>query len=356
MHNIINNKSLVLGLMSGTSMDGLDISCARYYYNNGSWSFELLACETFPYSADIKRELIKGFNKESSLLDLDQYFGEVLSNYVIRFLKKYNFNIDLISSHGHTIFHNPDNGYTNQIGLGSVIAKKTNIPVVSNFRQQDIDFGGQGAPLVPIGDYLLFSEYDSCLNLGGICNISFNLNEIRYAYDICPCNMVLNIICSKIGKDFDEDGNLAAMGFVNQTLLNELNQIDYYNLDIPKSLGKEYVEVYFLTIINASTLSVNDILATFVEHIAYQISFTFLKFKISNSLFTGGGSFNKYLINRVINLTDTKIIIPNNDIINFKEAIIFGFLGVLRLLNKANCLASATGASQDHSSGDIYLL
>jgi len=356
MHNIINNKSLVLGLMSGTSMDGLDISCSRYYYENGAWSFELLACEIFPYSDDVKRELVKGFNKESNLLDLDQYFGKVLSHYVIRFLKKYNFNIDLISSHGHTIFHDPDNGYTNQIGLGSVIAKNTNIPVVSNFRQQDIDFGGQGAPLVPVGDHLLFSEYDSCLNLGGICNISFTINSIRYAYDICPCNMVLNIICNKIGKDFDKDGNIASQGSVNQLLLNELNQIDYYNLDIPKSLGKEYVELYFFNIINSSTLSVYDILATFVEHIAYQISCTFLKFNISNSLFTGGGAFNNYLIDRVSNLTNTKIIIPNNDIVNFKEAIIFGFLGVLRLLNQTNCLASATGAEKDHSSGHIYLV
>ena len=240
--------------------------------------------------------------------------------------------------------------------MGSVISQMTNIPVVSNFRQQDIDFGGQGAPLVPIGDELLFSEYDSCVNLGGICNISFTYNDIRYAYDICPCNMILNIICKKIGKDFDAYGKIAATGHVNNNLLDELNKIEYYNFTTPKSLGKEYIDDNFLNIIHASTLSINDLLATCVEHMAYQISTTFLKFNISNALFTGGGSFNSYLISRIINLTETKVILPNNDIVNFKEAIIFGFLGVLRVLNHNNCLASATGAKRDHSSGEIYLI
>jgi len=356
MENIINNKSLVLGLMSGTSMDGLDISCARYTNHNGIWNFDLLACETFNYNSKIKTDLLKVFHKESNLLALDEHFSVISANYILDFLKKHNLNIDLISSHGHTIFHDPDNGYTKQIGMGSLISQITNIPVVSNFRQQDIEFGGQGAPLVPVGDELLFSEYDSCLNLGGICNISFTYNHIRYAYDICPCNMVLNIICKQIGKDFDSYGEIASAGNVNDNLLHEFNKVEYYNLDIPKSLGKEYVDNNFLNIINASTLSINDLLATFIEHIAYQISHTFLKFNISNSLFTGGGTFNRYLVSRILNLTDTKVVIPDDDIVNFKEAIIFGFLGVLRMLNQNNCLSSATGAHRDHSSGEIYLV
>lgn len=356
MHNIINDNSLVLGLMSGTSMDGLDISCATYSKKEGKWNFDLIATETFLYHQNIKTDFIKAFYKELNLDEIDVKFGHVLSDYIEKFLKKHNLTIDLISSHGHTIFHKPEKKYTKQIGLGSIIAKRLNVPVVSNFRQQDINLGGQGAPLVPVGDSMLFNQYESCINLGGIANISLNYKGDRLAYDISPCNMILNYLSRKEGRDFDKNGIMASKGSINNKLLNELNKINYYELTPPKSLGKEHVESFFLSVINSCDIDNIDLLATLVEHIAIQITNVFSKFKISNCFFTGGGTFNDYLISRISFYTETKLIIPSAEIINFKESIIFGFLGVLRILNQNNCLASSTGASHNHSSGDIYLV
>ena len=356
MDNIINDKSLILGLMSGTSMDGLDISCARYYQKHNAWHYELIASETITYDSKIKSDLLNTFHKVSDLDEMDVKFASCLSNYIKEFLKKYNLQIDLISSHGHTIFHDPKNGYTKQIGLGSVIAENVGVPVVSNFRQQDIDLGGQGAPLVPIGDKLLFSEYDACINLGGIANISFDFKGKRLAYDISPCNMILNFLAKKSGKDFDEYGKIASEGQVDEILLNKLGKISYYDLNIPKSMGKECVNQYYIPVLNKSNKNNNDILATCVEHIAMKISNALSEFDISKSLLTGGGVFNKYLVARILHHTKSKIIIPNKDLVNFKEAIIFGFLGLLRVLDEHNCLSSATGAIRDHSSGDIYMV
>ena len=356
MDNIINDKSLVLGLMSGTSMDGLDISCARYYQKCNAWHYELIACETMTYDSKIKSDLLNTFHKVSDLEEMDVKFALCLSNYIKVFLRRYNLKIDLISSHGHTIFHDPKNGYTKQIGLGSVIAENIGVPVVSNFRQQDINLGGQGAPLVPIGDKLLFSEYDSCINLGGIANISFDFKGKRLAYDISPCNMLLNFLAKKSGQDFDNCGKMASAGQVDKLLLDKLDKINYYDFQIPKSLGKEYVNQHFIPILSKSNKNNNDTLATCVEHIAIKISNVLSEFDISKALFTGGGVFNQYLVDRISYHTKTKIVIPNKDLVNFKEAIVFGFLGFLRVLGEHNCLSSATGAMCDHSSGDIYMI
>ena len=356
MDNIINDKSLILGLMSGTSMDGLDISCARYYQKHNSWNYELIGSETIAYDNKIKSDLLNTFHKVSDLGEMDIKFAFILSNYVKMFLKKFNLKIDLIASHGHTMFHDPKNGYTKQIGLGSVIAENIGVPVVSNFRQQDIDLGGQGAPLVPIGDKLLFSEYDACINLGGIANISFDFQGNRLAHDISPCNMILNFLAKKSGKDFDQFGQMASEGQIDLLLLNKLDEISYYDLKTPKSLGKEYVDYHFLPILNESDIVNKNVLATCVEHIAIKISNVLSEFNISNSLLTGGGVFNQYLVSRISHHTQTNIIIPNEELVNFKEAIVFGFLGLLRVLDKHNCLSSATGASRDHSSGDVYMV
>ena len=356
MGNIINDKSLVLGLMSGTSMDGLDISCARYYQKYNAWNYELIASETMTYDSKIKSDLLNTFHKVSDLEEMDVKFALCLSNYIKFFLRKYNLKIDLISSHGHTIFHDPKNGYTKQIGLGSVIAENIGVPVVSNFRQQDINLGGQGAPLVPIGDKLLFSQYDACINLGGIANISFDYKEARIAFDISPCNMLLNYVSEREGALFDRDGIMAENGKIDQTFLTKLNNINYYQLSFPKSLAKEYIDQIFLPIINNTLISNYDILCTLVEHIAIKISSLLSEYNLSNAFFTGGGALNSYLMGRIKMLSSTKIIIPEIDLINFKEAIIFGFLGVLRINNQVNCLSSSTGARMNHSSGDIHLL
>ena len=350
----IKNEYLALGLMSGTSMDGLDISCARYYKNSNKWCFKLLHAETFYYDKNIKKDFVRAFNSINLIPDLDVKFAHLISDYILIFLKKYNLKVDLIASHGHTILHEPNKRKTQQIGLGSVIFDRVKIPVISNFRQQDVELGGQGAPLVPVGDKLLFSNYDACVNIGGIVNISYDFCGKRIAYDICPCNIILNYLAQKNEQEFDDKGRLAAQGSVDIRLLNELNSVDYYRLTYPKSLGKEHVDQFFLSIIKKYNIDMIDLLSTFTEHVAIQMSNVFNNVNINNVFLSGGGVFNDYLITRVQHYTDVDLIIPSDSIINFKEAIVFGFLGVLRELNENNCLASATGAQKDHSSGDIY--
>ena len=351
----INRTFTVIGVMSGTSGDGLDIACSRYYKKNQKWFFEILKAETFLYPKSLKTSFKEVFNKTKSLEDIDKVLGYFISEKILQFLTKNNLKIDLIGSHGHTIFHDPKNGYTCQIGAGSVISKTVNVPVVSNFRQQDIDLGGQGAPLVPIGDRLLFSEYEACLNLGGIANISFEKNGNRIGYDICPCNILLNFLAQIDGKEFDEKGVLASRGVVNTKLMDHLNNINYYSRSYPKSLGREDVDLLFMPLVDIMNVKIEDLLCTIVEHIALQIGVSCIQNNLSNILITGGGVYNDYLLERIDYHTNAKIVVPSPSIIEYKESIIFGFLAVLRILNKKNCLASTTGASIDHCSGDLYL-
>ena len=355
MANMINNHSLVLGVMSGTSLDGLDLACSRYNKLSNKWTFELIAAQTYKYNDAIKNLITKAYNTPHLINEIDFEFTHRVSEYINLFISNLNLDIDLISSHGHTIFHQPEIGLTKQIGSGHIISDLTSIPVVSNFREQDVTLGGQGAPLVPIGDKYLFSEYQSCLNLGGIANISFDILHHRVAFDICPCNLILNFLSQKEGLEYDNLGSLAKTGNVDKKMLIDLNKINFYNERPPKSLGKEYIDLNFKTILN-SNIQTQDLLATFVEHIAIQIANVFSNYKLVNCLVTGGGAFNLYLIARIKHYTNAKIVIPNDKIINFKEAIIFGFLGVLRSLNIPNCLSSVTGARMDHCSGDLYSL
>ena len=352
----VKNEYFVIGLMSGTSMDGLDVSFAKYFYYNDLWSFDLICAETFSYNQSIKNNFFNAFNNKISIDKIDKYFSSFISDRISEFIEKHSLQVDLVASHGHTIFHEPHNGFTTQIGNGKLISESLNLSVVSNFRQQDIDLGGQGAPLVPIGDRMLFSNYDACVNMGGIANISYDLKGERLGYDICPCNMIMNFLSQKIGKDFDYNGMIAQSGTINNDLLHDFNQIDYYKFDPPKSLGKEYIDMNFLSILSKSKIKIEDQLATFVEHVAIMISSKLNSLKISNCLFTGGGVFNNFLISRIKIYSKVSVIIPTNDLVNYKESIVFGLLGLLRMLNKKNCLASYTGASQDHSSGDIYLV
>ena len=354
MTNIINSESLVLGLMSGTSLDGLDISYARYYKELDVWRFELITSHTYYYNDELKLKFSQVYENKISIQQFDQYFTNIIIAYVKLFIEDNNIKVDLISSHGHTIFHKPEIGYTKQVGIGKLISQKLSIPVVSNFREQDVSLGGQGAPLVPIGDKLLFSQYDSCLNLGGIANISYDVADCRVAFDICPCNMVLNHLSNRKGFSYDAFGEMAQVGNVNSNLLTQFNELPYYKKNNPKSLGKEHVDKMFMPLLYGVHISNNDLLSTFVEHIALQISFSLNQAQCINCLVTGGGAFNTYLISRINYYSSAKIIIPNHNIVNFKESIVFGFLGLLRFLNHNNCLASVTGASNDHCSGDLY--
>ncbi len=343
----------VLGIMSGTSLDGLDMALCNFKYLNQKWNFELISTHFIEYSNDWKEKLANLFYNNNNINKIEIQYSEFISESVNNFIKKYNLEVDYISSHGHTIFHNPEKGITKQIGRGDIIFKKTNIPVAYNFREQDVKFGGQGAPLVPCGDVLLFSNYESCLNLGGFSNISFKKKNKVIAFDICPLNIVLNYLAEKKGFSFDKEGVFASKGKINLDLLKNLNSISYYKKSPPKSLGKEWLEKLFLSELNNYNLNTNDLLSTCVEHFSFQISNTFYRFNIKNCLVSGGGVFNKFLMSQIINKTKTKLIVPSKKIVMFKEAIIFAFLGLLRFRDEVNCLSEITGSSVDHSSGDI---
>ena len=348
MANSIN----IIGLMSGTSVDGLDI-CYISFPKNKIEDYEIISCKTYDYPIDLKNELINVIKKDDEKIKhLDLKFGEFIGLSVNKFISENKLPVaDLISSHGHTVFHEPNIGKTLQIGNGNIIKKITGIKTINNFREQDVKLGGQGAPLVPIGDKLLFKKFKYCLNLGGFVNISIKNGDEIFAYDICPLNTVLNIYSKKIGYEYDHDGNLSSKGTVDENLLNELNQLSYYFEKYPKSLGLEFVIEKVLPIIDSYSLSESDVLATYIRHVAFQISNNIMDDE--KVLISGGGSFNKTLIQSLRN-HNINLVIPESQILNYKESLIFGLLGYLRINNKINCLRSVTGASKDHSSGDIY--
>lgn len=348
------NKYHIIGVMSGTSLDGIDLAEIIYNFSEAKWNFEIITAETVPYSSFWKDELREAINySEEKLERLDFKYTEKLSEEILKFIKKHNIlEIDAVCSHGHTIFHQPEKGFTYQIGNLPKISKMLGQTVVCNFRVQDVELGGQGAPLVPIGDRLLFPEYDYCLNLGGFANCSFEKNGERIAFDICPVNIVLNNYAEKLGHNFDEGGKLAASGKVNEALLVKLNTLPFYNKKPPKSLGLEWVKEQIFPLLDASGISSEDILRTFTEHIAVQLAKQFRE--NASVLISGGGAYNSFLIERLNKIAQVETTIPFREIVEFKEALIFGLLGVLKLRDEVNCLASVTGAERDHSSGKIF--
>ena len=351
-NSITKPEYLAIGVMSGTSLDGLDIALCKFIVNDNKWSFEILKSHTFIYDSSWKNILATSDRLEAAeLLKLHHQFGEYIGLKVKEFLADTKSAPDLIASHGHTVFHRPDEGITLQIGYGEDIYKETNIPVVTDFRTKDVIYGGQGAPLVPIGDELLFNQYDYCLNLGGFSNVSFMHDKNRIAFDICPCNMALNEIASKLGFTMDRNGELARQGKMNNSLFEQLNSIDYYSKPIPKSLGKEWFVREFASVISNASISEYDILRTVTEHIAYQVSITL---KGGKTIVTGGGARNRFLLELLQEKSESEIILPSVELIDYKEAIIFALLGVLRIRNEINIYSSVTGASKDLCSGIIF--
>jgi anhydro-N-acetylmuramic acid kinase len=357
MTNFNSQVYNVIGLMSGTSLDGLDIAFCRFTVDKNTWNYEIINSETKPYSEEWKSRLLSlettdALTFQRTHIDYGFYCGRIVSDFII----KHGIAADFIASHGHTIFHQPEQRLTVQIGAGSAIASASQMSVVCDFRSLDVALGGQGAPLVPIGDKLLFSEYDYCLNLGGFANISYEHNNKRIAYDICPVNIVMNAICEKIGKPFDDKGEIARSGMLSPYMLNEFNQLPFYRIpaNTPKSLGKEWVIENIDPILQEYEIQENDLLRTFCEHIAIQISRAIGTVKKGKLLVTGGGSYNSFLIERIKELVPVEVIIPEPKTIEFKEALIFAFLGVLRMRNEVNCLKSVTGSRMDNCGGAIY--
>lgn len=350
---MIKSRYNVIGVMSGTSLDGIDLAHITLEFNQ-NWTFKIHEAETVSYSENwltILKNLVNHTKHELNQINVDytDYLGEIIK----KFIKDNNIiQLDAVCSHGHTALHQPENGHTYQIGNLPNLAKIVSYPVVCDFRIQDVKLGGQGAPLVPIGDRMLFAEYDYCINLGGFANVSSEIDNNRIAYDICPVNIVMNRYANTLGFDFDEGGTIAKSGAVDQKVLALLNALDFYKMTPPKSLGLEWVEKFIIPILEESKLSEKNILRTFVEHIAIQIGHSIKR--NSKVLFTGGGTFNSFLLDRIKAQKDFQLIIPSEDIIEYKEALIFALLGVLKLRNEINCLSSVTGANNDHSSGEVY--
>lgn len=349
----------VIGMMSGTSLDGIDLAYISFAKSD-AWHYKIHKAITLPYTEIWKKCLQTGNNlnkKELKALDKEytKYLGGKIKNFIESISETHTFEettVDFICSHGHTILHQPEKGVTLQIGNLPELATQIEQTVVCNFRVQDVALDGQGAPLVPVGDQLLFNEYDYCLNLGGFANVSFEENMKRIAFDICPVNIVMNMLAEKLGFLFDKDGQLAKKGTLIPELLQQLNALEFYKLPHPKSLGLEWVEKHIFPLLDKTEASTVDLLHTFTEHVAIQLADTFNNG--ASVLVTGGGTYNSYLLERLKSHKNLNLIVPSKEIIEYKEALVFGLLGVLKMRGEVNCLSSVTGSEKDHSSGVVF--
>lgn len=353
------NSYNVIGVMSGTSLDGVDLSHIKFHLENNKWVFEIIESETIGYSQSWISQLKSAVDySEMELEKLNQEYTKLLASTITTFIEKHKIeNLDAVCSHGHTILHQPQNGITLQIGNLPEISALTHQKVVCDFRVQDVKLGGQGAPLVPIGDRILFSEYDYCINLGGFSNVSFEQKGKRIAFDISPVNTVLNYYANQLGLNYDDKGKISRTGRINKKLLNDLNALNFYHQKFPKSLGFEFVKEIILPLIESFGIPIEDKLRTFTEHVALQTALALDCFETlkGQMLVTGGGAYNDFLIERIqSHLPEMELVIPSPKILEFKEALIFALLGVLKLRNEINVLSSVTGAKMDHSSGIIY--
>lgn len=343
-----------VGLMSGTSADGLDVCCATFTFTGGKWTFHIDAARGYAYAPELRDKLlnqVQGMGARDFVAFHSEY-GHFLGRKVNEFLSETGLHPDIVASHGSTVFHEPSRGLMFQIGDGAAIAAETGIPTVSDFRRLDIMLGGQGAPLVPVGDNLLFGEYDYCLNIGGFSNISWREGERRIAFDISPVNYVINRYCRGVGLEMDRNGDIAARGRVCETLLEQLDALEYYARPYPKSLGREWVEREVFPLLDARTLPLEDLLRTYYEHCARQLSRVTVPGK--RVLVTGGGAWNRFLLERMRALSACKLVVPEPAIVEFKEALIFAFLGVLYMAGQPSCLRSVTGARQDSIGGMLF--
>lgn len=346
--------------MSGTSLDGLDLCYCHIGNTKGNWSFEIIKSKSIAYSSAMQTELKDSiYLKAEDLLQFHNTYGTWLGEQVKQFIEAEKLDPEYIASHGHTTHHRPEKGLTFQIGSGQHLANACGHKVICDFRTNDVALGGQGAPLVPIGDQLFFEEYDFCLNLGGISNISLVQKGKRIAYDIGLANMILNYITRKIDLDYDDEGALARSGHINEAMLTKLNALRYYLLPHPKSIGYEWFVEEVVPIVEACDDTTENLLHTSVHHICEKVAqqIKLNSTKDQNTLFvTGGGALNHFLIEVLSKklMGHTEVIVPEREIIEFKEALVFALMGALRAEKEINVLKSVTGAKRDSSSGVIY--
>lgn len=342
-----------IGLMSGSSLDGLDLVLTRLVSDEGCYRYDILDAVTMPYPETWRKRLADAFHhRPESLGALDKDYGDYLGQRVSEFLQRTGARPDFVASHGHTIFHKPEERYTLQVGDGEAIANRCGVLTINDFRSEDVGKGGQGAPLVPIGDRLLFGDYKICLNIGGIANVSYEVEGRRIAYDICIANQALNWLAQREGLAYDKDGQLARQGQVDPLLLEALNDNGFYRQSPPKSLGREFFETYQKRLLEPH--GTTEALATFVEHVAMQIAATVEALPQGKLLVTGGGALNGYLIERIGQHTRHQVVVPDRMTIDYKEALIFALLGLLRMEGQTNVLCSVTGAPTDSCSGKIW--
>ena len=348
-------SNYMIGCMSGTSLDGIDLVYVKLTKRE-AWTFQILASATIDYSENWKKKLNESINLTPAALqklniEYTDFLGGVIGDFIIK--QKIEV-LDAVASHGHTVFHQPEKGLTLQIGNMSHLADRVGYPVICDFRTQDVALGGQGAPLVPMGDQMLFNNYQACVNLGGFSNICILQNQTVLAYDICAVNTVLNFLAQRLDRPYDEGGKIAASGKIIAALFEQLDNLDFYSKKPPKSLGIEWVHKTVLRILeDYSDELTQDLLHTYTLHIAQEISKCLpLEGAI---LFTGGGTYNTFLVQAIQNRSNAKIEVPNSDLVDFKEALIFAFLGLLKLQGSINCLADVTGARMDHATGKIFM-
>lgn len=360
----------VIGLMSGSSLDGLDIVYTELEESGGKWSYEIVSAACLEYNDEWMEKLLTAqyLNAYEYLL-LHAAYGKFIAESVNEFIeaKELHHKVQLIASHGHTVFHAPQSGMTAQLGGGATIAALTGINVVSDLRMIDVALDGQGAPIVPVGEKLLLKDYSYFLNLGGIANISINLSPIskKYiAFDVCPANRVLNMLAAKEGKQYDDKGEMARKGNINTALLTQLNNLDYYKKPYPKSLANDFGTNIIYPIIESFSISNEDALRTYVEHIVQQITYAINSVNVEGLignkklLVTGGGAFNDFLIERLTNtlkVFNIEVIVPDEKLVKFKEALIMALLGVLRWREEDTVLSSVTGAARNSIGGAVWM-
>lgn len=360
-------KYNIIGLMSGSSLDGLDMCHVEFEVTINSIENMLVdvkyiikQADCFEYAIDFKERLrnacnISAFEFARLHTELGKYFGKLTYDFITQHKIE---SIDFIASHGQTIFHQPQSGFTAQIGCGAQIAANTNCKVICDLRTADIAYGGQGAPIVPITEKHLFPDFKTFLNIGGIANIAIHKNENIFAHDVCAANTLLNYFAKQKGFEYDRDGKLAESGSVITELLQQLNEIDFCKQPAPKSLGSEHIYEKWIPLFEKYDHSIEDKLATATEHIAIQIG-NVLNTQILNSnsqiLITGGGALNTYLIERIQQQNSHILVVPDILTVQYKEALAMAFSGLLRVLEIPNCLASVTGAKKDVIGGTVYL-
>lgn len=350
----------VIGMMSGSSMDGVDLALCHITNNNGTYSYTIEQTQTVDYN-ETWRVRLSQLRKADAMAyaKTDVFYGHYVGQLINQFVEENQLEVDLVASHGHTVFHYPEQMITRQVGDGASLSAICNLPVVSDFRSMDVAKGGQGAPLVAIGDELLFNEYDFCLNLGGFANISGKIGEHRVSFDISPANIILNRTARDLNLDYDHNGEIAAKGAINYALLDNLNKIDYYKKPFPKSLNRDWINSELWQIVkDGEKLSPEDKMKTFVDHIAVQISqsIDYLCQKNTSNkkvLVTGGGAFNTTLMDHIRTHSDATFIVPDEKLVKYKESLIFALMGVLRIENKANIYKTFTGAKSNSIGGSL---